>query len=175
MDNDGAQQWGVGADGWSLCRQGSAQGDGVEAARENFDSFADDVVDVGGIEFGGGEANELREFIDQGSDCTDFAFDEARAFFDQASEFGVARSGIARCVALFQVAGEALSGKLDGSEGIFDFVSDAASDFLPGSGFLRTEEFGEAIQNETKTGIGAPRAERAAGYVSVLKAHSRPY
>ncbi len=87
-----------------------AEGDAIEAAGENFDGFPDDVVDVGGIEFSGGEADELREFVDQRGKRADFAFDEAGRFFDQTIKFGIARSCVARFGALFEVAGEALSG-----------------------------------------------------------------
>src|ERR1700756_290503 len=170
VDDDAAEQWGVGADGGSLSRKRRGERDAIETAGENFDGFADDIVDVRGIEFGGGEANELREFVDEGGQGTDFAFDEARGFFDQASEFGVAGSGIARFGALLEVVGETLRGKLNRSEGIFDFVSDAASNFLPGGGFLRAEEFGEVVENENEARISAARTERADGYGGVQQA-----
>ena len=153
----------VGANGGSLGGESGVQGDAVEAAGENFDGFADDVVDVGGFELGGREADELREFVDEGGEGADFAFDEAGGFGDEASEFGILWSGGVGGVALFEIAGEALGGKLDRSERIFDFVGDAASDFLPGGGFLRAEKFGEVVENQNEAGIGAARAEGADG------------
>ena len=46
-----------------------------------------------------------------------------------------------------------------GVSGIFDFVGDAAGDFLPGGGFLGAEHFGEVVEDEDVAGIGAARAE----------------
>jgi hypothetical protein len=46
-----------------------------------------------------------------------------------------------------------LGGELDRSERVLDFVSDAASDFLPRSGFLRAEELGEVIENQDESGV----------------------
>ena len=170
IDDDAAEQRSVGANGGRLCGEGGVERDAVEAIGENFDGFANDAVDVGGIEFGGREADELGEFVDQSGERADFAFDEAGGFLDEASEFGIARRRIAGFVALFEVTGQALGGELDGSERIFDFVSDAASDFLPGRGFLRAEQFGEVIENEDEAGVGAARAEGADGDGGVQQA-----
>jgi len=160
VDDDGAEERSVGADGGRLDGERSIEGDALEAIGKDLDGFTDDAVDVGGFEFSGGEADELGEFVDEGRESADFAFDEARGLFDQAGELGIARGGgPAVFGAFFEIAGEALGGELDGREGILDFVGDAAGDFLPGRGFLRAEEFGEIVEHEDKTGIGATRAE----------------
>ena len=170
VDDDAAEQWGVGANRGSVRGERSGQSDAVKSARENFDGFANDVVDVGGIKFGGGKPNKLREFVDEGGERAYFTFDEARGFFDEAGKFGIAGSGIAGFRALFEIAGKALRGQLDGSKRIFDFVCDATSDFLPGGGFLRAKEFGEVVENQNETGIGAAGAEGAKGYRRVHQA-----
>src|SRR5260221_9039520 len=164
IDNDAAKQARVGANGRRTFGERSSKGDSVEAVGEHFDSFADDVIDVGGFEFGGREADKLREFVDQRGKRADFAFDEAGRFLDQAAEFGIdGRGGVAGFSVFFEIAGEALRGELDRSKGIFDFVGDAASDFLPGGGFLGAEKFGEVVKNQHETGIGAAWPERADG------------
>ena len=93
----------------------------------------------------------------------DFAFDQARAFLRQAREFGIERIGDFAWSAAIEEAREALRGKLNRGERIFDFVRDAAGDFLPRGGFLRAQHFGEVVEHENEAGVGAARAERADG------------
>jgi hypothetical protein len=88
-----------------VCGERSGQSDAVETTSENFDGLADDVVDIGGIKFGGWETDELREFVDQSGQRADFTFDEARGFFNEAGKFGIASIGIAGFGALFQIPG----------------------------------------------------------------------
>ena len=163
IDEDTAKERLVGADRREVGGEGSVEGDAVEAAGKNFDGLADDGVGVGRLEFGGGEANELSKFVDELREGGDFTLDEAGAFVDEAGEFGIARGRGFGGIALFEMAREALRGELDGSERILDFVGDAASDFLPGGGFLGVEEFGEIVEDQDIAGVGAAGSERADG------------
>ena len=163
IDQDAAEKRLIGANRREIRGEGGVESDAIEAAGENFDGLANDGVDVGGLEPGGRKANELGELADKLSEGGDFALDEARAFVDEASEFGVAGSGGLGGIALFEVTRQSLSGELDGSEGIFDFMRDAARDFLPGGGFLGVEEFGEIVEDDDVAGIGAARSKGADG------------
>ena len=91
VDDDAAQQSAVGADRRKIVGERCFERDAVEAAGENFDGFLNDGVRAGGRKLGGGEADELRELVDELRERGDFAFDEARAFLRQACEFGVER------------------------------------------------------------------------------------
>jgi len=55
-------------------------------------------------------------------------------------------------------AREALRRELNRCERIFDFVRDAAGNLLPRGGFLRAEHFGEVVEHENESGVGAARA-----------------
>ena len=137
--------------------------DAVEAAGEDFEGFVDHGVGAGGRKLGGGEAHKLRELVDQGGERGDFAFDQAGALLNETREFCIARSGDFVGIAAIEEARKALRGKLDRREWILDFVSNAAGDFLPGGGFLRAENFGQVVENEDETGVGAARAEGTDG------------
>ena len=63
------------SDGWKRIRKGAGEEDAVHAAGKNFEGFANDLVDAGRLEFGGREANKLREFVDERGERPDFAFD----------------------------------------------------------------------------------------------------
>src|SRR5256885_5275827 len=91
------------------------------------------------------EADELREFVDECGERADFAFNKVRGLFDKAGQFGIERLGGFGFGAALEMADKALGRKLNRSERILDFVGDAASDFLPGGGFLREKEFGEVV------------------------------
>ncbi len=43
-------------------------------------------------------------------------------------------------------------------------MGDAASDFLPGGGFLRTQQFGEVVEHEHVAGVSAARTKGADGH-----------
>ena len=129
------------------------------------------VLAFAGSELGAREAHELGKFVDQIGEGGDFLFDEAGTFLDETSEFGIAgsrRGGI--FAAAIEKAREALRGELNGRERIFDFVRDAAGDFLPGGEFLRAQHFGEVVEDQDETGIGAARTERAYGNGKVQNA-----
>src|SRR5580700_7032194 len=165
IDEDAAQQVGVGANRGEVIGEDGFYDDAVEAAGENAKSFVDECVGVGGKELGAGEAHELGKFVDQIGKGGDFLFDEAGTFLDETSEFGIGggrRGGI--FAAAFEEAREALRGELNGGERIFDFVRDATGDFLPGGEFLRAQDFGEVVKDHNETGIGAARTERAYGH-----------
>ena len=109
IDDDAAEQWSVGANRGRMWREGCTERYAVETAGEDFDGFADDVVNVGGIKFGGRETDELGKFVDEGGKCANFAFDEPGRFLDEPSKFGIAGSGVAGLGAFFEVAREPLS------------------------------------------------------------------
>ena len=170
IDDDAAEKSGIGANDGKIFGERGFERDAVEAAGENFDGFADDGVDVGGFEFGGREADEFGEFVDESGERADFALDEAGAFLHKTREFRVARRSGFSGIACFEVMRKALRRERDRREGILDFVGDAACDFLPGGGFLGAEEFGEVVENDDVTGVGAARAERADGDRGVKQA-----
>ena len=78
IDDDTAEKASVGANSGKRFREKTGEHDAVETTGKNFEGFADDVVGASGFEFGCGEADELREFVDEGSERADFAFDEVR-------------------------------------------------------------------------------------------------
>src|SRR5487761_246840 len=91
-----------------------------------------------------------------------------RAFGNELRPFGAVRAA-ARRRGTFEVAKQALRGKLNRRKGILDFVSDALRDLLPGGGFLSAEEFGEVVDDDDESRIAAARAERADGDGGVMK------
>src|SRR5579862_721457 len=162
ISEDAAEKFGVGFDGGEMGREFCANGDAFEAVAEESERFHDGVIEVAGSEASGGEARELPEFADQGLEGASFAVDQVGALGDEEFEFGRAGVLIGGGRAL-EIALEAFGRKDDGGEGIFDFVSDALGNFLPCSGFLSAEEFGEVVKDDDEAGIGAARPEGADG------------
>lgn len=66
IDDDAAEEAGVGTNGGNIFAEVAGEDNAVEAAGENFERFADDVVGAGGFEFCRREADELRELVDEG-------------------------------------------------------------------------------------------------------------
>ncbi len=171
IDDDAADELGVSSDDGERGGEIAVQHDAVEAAVENVESLGGDGVDVGGGEARGGEARELREFVDQRFEGLHFALDQMSTLGNERGQVG-AIFAAARGRGAFEMAQEALRGELNGREGIFDFVGDALGDFLPSGGFLRAEELGDVIDNDDEAGIGAAGAERADGDGGVIQAPS---
>lgn len=105
IDDDAAEQSGISANRGRVRGECATESDTVEAVGENLDGFANDAVDVGRLEFGGREADELGELVDQGGEGADFAFDQTGRFSDQTSELGILWRFGPGGVALFEVAG----------------------------------------------------------------------
>ncbi len=144
VDEHAAQKDAIGPDRRKVFGEGGFYDDAIETAGENLQGFVDKSGGVSRLKLGAGKAHELRELIDQIGERGDFAFDQARAFLNQASELGIGwrRRGQRICTRLgatFEKAGESLGGELDGRERILDFVRDAAGDFLPGGELLRAQ------------------------------------
>ena len=148
IHNNAAEQGSIRANRRRLRSERSAERDAVEAVRENFDGFSDDVVHVSGIEFSRRKTDELGEFIHKCGERANLAFDQARRFFDEPCKFRIARTRILSVAAFFQITQKPLRGELNGCEGILDFVSNAARHFLPGRGFLRAKKFSKVVEHE---------------------------
>src|SRR3984885_5349508 len=136
IDDDAAEQAAIGADRRKIFGKRRFQRDAVETAGENFDSLLDHGVRAGGRELGGGEADKLRELVDELRERGDFALDEARAFLGEASELRIERIFNFGRGAAIEEARKTLRRELNRRERILDLVGDAASDFLPRGGFL---------------------------------------
>src|SRR6266446_151467 len=162
VDDDAAEELAVGANRGKVRLEVKLEMDAVEAAGEELQCFANGGVGVGWEELGCGEANELGKFVNERGERGDFTHNEAGAFLGDAGEFRVLRKFVSLLAALEEKR-QALRGKLDGREGIFDFVGDAAGNFLPGGGFLRVEHFGEVVEDENVAHVGAAGAEGADG------------
>jgi hypothetical protein len=163
IDDHATEQAAVCADRRKIVSERSFEGDAVEAAGEDLDGFLDDGVGAGRREFGGGEADELRELIDELRESGDFALDQARAFLGQTRQFGIEWVGDFGGSAAIEKARQPLRRELNRRERILDFVRDAASDLLPRGGFLSAQHFGQIVEHEDEAGVGAARAERADG------------
>src|SRR5258706_1699152 len=162
VDDDAAEELAVGANRGKVRLEVKLEMDAVEAAGEELQCFADSGVGVGWEELGGGEADELGKFVNERGERGDFTHNEAGACLGDAGEFRVLGKFVSLLAALEEKR-QALRGKLDGREGIFDFVGDAAGNFLPRRGFLRVEHFGEVVEDENVAHVGAARAEGADG------------
>jgi len=89
VDDDAAEELAVGADGGEIRLEIYLEADAVEAAGKELQGFANDDIRVGGQNLGGGEADELGKFVDEGRERGDFADDQAGAFLGDAGEFGI--------------------------------------------------------------------------------------
>src|SRR5207249_6262546 len=101
--DDAAEQGGIRANRRRLRSERSAERDAVEAVRENFHGFSDDVVHISRIELRRRETDELGEFVHKCGERADLAFDQARGFFDEPRKFRIARTRILSVAAFFEI------------------------------------------------------------------------
>ena len=171
IDDDAANELGVGLHDGKGGGEVALESDAVEAAAKNVERLRGDCVHIGGSEARSREARELRKFVDERFEGLHFTLDEVRAFGNQRGQIGAVFAAARRRGAL-EMAQQALRRELNWCERVFDFVGDALGDFLPSRSFLRAKKLGDVVDDDDESRVGATGAERADGDGGVMQTAS---